>query len=93
MFRLANNTDLESIMKIVKDIQKEMKNENNPQWNEEDDYPNIDKFQSDIIKHELYVYESNHIIKSFMTISEDNDYQEILETSNKKAYILHRLAV
>jgi len=93
MFRLANNTDLESIMKIVKDIQKEMKNENNPQWNEEDDYPNIDKFQSDITKNELYVYESNHIIKSFMTISEDNDYQEILETSNKKAYILHRLAV
>lgn len=93
MFRLATNNDLTSIMQIVKDIQEEMKNENNPQWNAEDDYPNIDKFSSDIYKKELYVYEDNQIIKGFMTISMENDYQDLLKTSDKKAYILHHLAV
>jgi len=92
MFRLANISDLKDIMSIVKDIQLEMQKENNPQWNIEDDYPNKDKFLGDINKNQLYVYEDT-IIKGFMVISLEDDYEELLKTTNKKAYILHRLAI
>ena len=56
MIRLARINDLDTIMSIIKEIQKEMKLENNPQWNEEDDYPSKDKFLLDIENNSLYVY-------------------------------------
>jgi len=71
-----------------------MKEENNPQWNEEDDYPNKEKFTEDINKNALYVYEIDSNIKGFMSITLDNkEYAELLKTSNKPAYVLHRLAI
>lgn len=94
MIRLATNKDLESIMKIIKDIQKEMKIEGNPQWNEDDDYPNQDKFASDIKKQALYVYEDTGIIKGLIAITVDNnEYEGLLATSKHPSYILHRLAI
>lgn len=94
MIRIANIKDLESIMEIVRSIQVEMKEENNPQWNAEDDYPNIDKFMEDINNNALYVYEDSNIIKGFMSIATDNgEYDELLKTSNEPAYALHRLAI
>ncbi len=92
MIRLAKIDDLNKIMIIIKDIQKEMAMENNPQWNEEDDYPNKDKFLSDLEKGELYVYDDG-LIKGFMVISKEDNYHEVVESTNKEAYILHRLAI
>lgn len=93
MIRLANLSDLDNIMEIIDEIKKEMKEENNPQWNEEDDYPNKEKFISDMKKNQLYVYEDNQIIKGLIVISKEDDYQKLLKTSNKPSYILHRLAI
>jgi len=93
MIRLANVSDLDDIMEIIDEIKKEMKEENNPQWNEEDDYPNKEKFISDMKKNQLYVYEDNQIIKGLIVISKEDDYQKLLKTSNKPSYILHRLAI
>lgn len=93
MIHVGSINDLDDIMAIIRSVQSEMKTENNPQWNEEDDYPNRDKILSDIKKNQLYVYEENKIIKGFMVISKENDYDELLETTNKPAYILHRLAI
>lgn len=92
MIRLATINDLDSIMAIIKNIQIEMTQENNPQWNIEDDYPNKDKFLSDLNKKELYVYDDG-IIKGFMAITSDDNYHELVNTTPKKAYVLHRLAI
>lgn len=94
MIRLANINDLDKIMEIIKEIQKEMKKENNPQWNEEDDYPNRDKFTTDIENDSLYIYEDESELKGFITIAKDNsEYDELLKTTNKPAFILHRIAI
>lgn len=83
MIRLATINDLDSIMAIIKNIQIEMTQENNPQWNIEDDYPNKDKFLSDLNKKELYVYDDG-IIKGFMAITSDDNYHELVNTTPKK---------
>ena len=94
MIRLANTNDLENIMKIIKEIKKEMKVENNPQWNEEDDYPSKEKILTDVENKDLYVYEDNNEIKGFIAITKDNgEYDELLKTTNEEAFILHRLAI
>lgn len=94
MIRLAKIDDLDKIMKIIKEIQKEMKEEKNPQWNEEDDYPSRDKFTTDIENDSLYIYEDKDMIKGLIAIIKDNgEYDELLETTNKPAFILHRLAI
>ena len=94
MIRKANLNDLNCIMEIVRSIQAEMKQENNPQWNEDNDYPSKEKFIEDINKNALYVYETDYSIKGFMSITLDNkEYDELLKTSNEPAYVLHRLAV
>ncbi len=91
--RKATENDLDEIMEIISEVQDEMKKDNNPQWNKEDDYPNRNKFLSDINNNALYVYEDK-IIKGFMAITIDQgDYNDLLKTSNKKAYVLHRLAI
>lgn len=94
MIRLAKELDIDNIMVIVREAQQEMKLAGNPQWNAEDDYPSIEKFLNDVASNELYVCEDNHTIKGFMTIATDTgEYEELLKTSNKPAYILHRLAI
>lgn len=94
MIRLANIKDLDKIMEIIKEIQKEMKAENNPQWNEDDDYPSREKFITDIENKNLYIYEEKDIIKGFIAIAKDyGEYDELLKTTNKPAFILHRIAI
>lgn len=94
MLRLANINDLDKIMKIIKEIQQEMHEEKNPQWNEDNDYPSKDTFLTDIENNSLYIYEDSKELKGFITITKDNnEYNGLLKTTNKKANILHRLAI
>lgn len=92
MIRLATINDIDNILAIIKEIQKEMAQENNPQWNEEDDYPSKNKFLSDLKQNELYVYDDN-ILKGFMVISKEDNYHELVATTSESAYVLHRLAI
>lgn len=94
MIRCAFFKDLDSIMEIIKNIQLEMKKEKNPQWSEESDYPNKDKFRQDITNNSLYVLEENEIIKGFISVTIDNgEYDSLLKTSKEPSYIIHRLAI
>lgn len=93
MIRIANTKDIEAIMIIIKEAQREMEETNNPQWNEENDYPSRNKMLSDIKNKDLYVYEET-VIKGFMAITRDKEeYQGLVETTSYSAYILHRLAI
>lgn len=95
MIILANMEDLEEILNIIEPIKKELLATNNLQWGStEDDYPNANQFKNDIKSQSLYIYKEDNIIKGVISISVDNgSYDELLENSPKKSYILHRLAI
>lgn len=94
MIRLATKNDIDDIMMIIKETQKEMQKENNPQWSIENDYPSKNKFLMDIENNELYIYENYQNLKGFLAITKDNgEYKELLPTTEEPAYILHRLAI
>lgn len=105
MIRLATKEDLNEICDLFASIKKELATENNPQWGASIeqypylneyfiDYPNRQIIEEDINNKELYVYEEDKIIKGIITICKDNgEYEGIVETSNKKSIIIHRLAI
>ena len=72
-----------------------MRDEHNPQWGStEDNYPSDDKLKEDITKDSMYKYVENNFIKGVVTIMQDDgEYDEVIENSKKKSYIIHRLAV
>lgn len=105
MIKLATQEDLNEIYEIFDSIKKEMAMDNNPQWGvsieqypylDEDfiDYPNRQIIEEDINNKELYIYEEDNLIKGIITICKDNgEYKDIVETSDKEAFIIHRLAI
>ncbi|WP_114108617.1 GNAT family N-acetyltransferase [Clostridioides difficile] len=93
MIRKANMNDLESIMKIIKSTVEEMKIYNNTQWDE--NYPLEKDFVSDIKKQNLYIYEVDGEVAGFICLNyeEPKEYLGLNWSSNKKAMVIHRMAV
>lgn len=92
MIRKAKLEDINSIMEIVKEIQIQMKKDNNPQWN--NGYPNREVFLKDYNQSQLYVYEDETIIKGFLTIYENqNGSYSMIEENKDISFDLHRLGV
>ena len=93
MIRKANMNDLESIMKIIKSTVEEMKTYNNTQWDE--NYPLEKDFVSDIKKQDLYIYEVDGEVAGFICLNyeEPEEYLGLNWSSNKKAMVIHRMAV
>lgn len=93
MIRLAKPQDVEQIMDIINVIKKEMKKENNPQWN--DSYPLENDFMNDIKQNALYIIEENNKIKAFASITEDleDDYEHVNNRTKERSLVIHRLAV
>ncbi|MCC0782178.1 GNAT family N-acetyltransferase [Clostridioides sp. ES-S-0108-01] len=93
MIRKANMNDLESIMKIIKSTVEEMKTYNNTQWDE--NYPLEKDFVSDIKKQDLYVEEVDGEVAGFICLNyeEPEEYVGLNWSSNKKAMVIHRMAV
>lgn len=93
MIRKANINDLEKIMKIIKATVEEMKGYNNTQWDE--NYPSDKDFVSDIKKQDLYVDEIDGEVAGFICLNyeEPDEYVGLNWSSNKKAMIIHRMAV
>ena len=87
--------DLEEVINIMENIKNEMRKEHNPQWGStEDDYPSEDDLRYDITQNNMYKYVEDGIIKGLVTLNHDTkEYDELIENSSKKAYIIHRLAV
>ena len=95
MIQKANINDLNDVVNIMEDIKQEMREENNPQWGStEDNYPSADKLKRDIFKNSMFKYVEDETIKGIFTVMEDDgEYDEVIENSKKKSYIIHRLAV
>ncbi len=93
MIRLAKPQDVEQIMDIINVIKKEMKKENNPQWN--DSYPLENDFMNDIKQNALYIIEENNKIRAFASITEDleDDYEHVNNRTKERSLVIHRLAV
>ena len=91
----ANIKNLDEVDLIMNEIKEEMRNENNPQWGStEDDYPSKKRLKEDINNNRMYIYVEEDKIKGALSIIEDTgEYDELLENSQEKAYILHRLAI
>lgn len=105
MIKLATQDNLNEINEIFNSIKKEMREENNPQWGVSiEQYPYLDEYfidypnrlviEEDINNKELYIYEDNDTIKGTISICKDKgEYKEIVNTSDEKAIIIHRLAI
>lgn len=93
LIRLAEEKDLDQIMKIVSASIKRMRESGSDQWDE--NYPQRDHYYGDIQEHSLYVYEENNNILGVACYSEHNpsEYNVIKWSSDEKAIILKRLAV
>lgn len=96
MIRLANLNDLQSIMEIVTDAVKLLKDNKVNQW--QNGYPNIEVITKDINSKNLYVYCDNEKVVGFAYISseEETSYEVIYNGSwlqKGKYIVVHRIAV
>ncbi|MBU5591936.1 GNAT family N-acetyltransferase [Clostridium sp. MSJ-4] len=93
MIRIATILDINEIMDIVKDTIIDMHSNNNYQW--DDDYPLREDFEKDIKSNELYVIEEEGEVAGFVCINKEEpiEYKTINWSEDKKAYVIHRLAI
>ena len=93
MIRKANIKDLDQIMNIISDTVKEMKTYNNTQWDE--NYPQAKDFENDIKNEDLYVDELDGQVVGLICVNyiEPDEYLDIKWAFDKKAMIIHRMAV
>lgn len=95
-FRLAENKDIEKIMKIINQGKEKLKKESIDQW--QNGYPNEESIERDIKNSYSYVVEEEGKILATAAISFDVEetYNEIFEgqwLSNKAYCVIHRFAV
>lgn len=94
MIRSAIDSDIDKIFTITKSCARAMINNEIYQWNEY--YPNIEIFQTDLLRNELYVIEKENIVIGCITITNvmDKEYNDVewLTKSLNNLYI-HRLAI
>lgn len=96
MIEVVTSEDLDEVIKIMQLIKEEMRKEGNPQWGStKEDYPSFERILEDINNKQMIKFEENQIIKGIMTIVEDTsrEYDELINNSKEKSYILHRLAI
>ena len=94
MIRIAEITDINSILDITKSCALRMNENKIFQWN--DQYPNEEAFINDVKNNELYVYVKNKNIVGCISLCNNMDdvYKTVCwNTKNKNNLYVHRLAV
>jgi GNAT superfamily N-acetyltransferase len=94
MIRKALMDDMDSILRIVRDVIIEMQVVDNDQWTEA--YPVYEDFYRDITAEELFVDTDNEgFIKSFVCLNttQPSEYAAVSWVLDQKALIIHRMAV
>lgn len=94
MIRIAQKTDIETIMAMAKACAKSMIANDIYQWNEH--YPRASAFENDIKRNELYVLEIDGTVKGTIVVSTfmDKEYIPIKWlTKNENNIYIHRLAI
>lgn len=95
--RCATNSDIDSIMSVVKSAQEYLKNQGINQW--QDGYPNREAIETDVNTAEAYVLDDNGKIAGYFAIYTENepvyDYLEggewLSDTRNHAA--MHRVCI
>lgn len=95
-FRRAMITDLEGIMKIIRDAKRSLKSENIDQWQK--GYPDETTISEDIEKGQSYVLtqDTKVVATAAVTFLEEMDYKGIYEGrwGGSETYaVIHRLAI
>lgn len=95
-FRKTVKTDIESIMKIIKQAQAYFKEKGINQW--QNGYPNVDVISNDIAQGNSYVFMKDNDIVGTAAVSFDGEktYENIYEgkwISNDKYAVVHRIAI
>ena len=95
MIELVKIEDLNEVLRIYNNIKNEMRELGNPQWGStEEDYPSDEMLKEDILKGTMFKYVEDGVIKGVFSLVEDErEYDEVIENSQEKSYIIHRLAV
>ena len=96
--RIANIDDAIYIQEVLDDAKALFKSEGSDQWQDLDNYPNINTTISDINKKQMYVYEIDKKIVGCIVLSKEVEkaYDVIYNGSwllNDKYYVIHRLSV
>jgi ribosomal protein S18 acetylase RimI-like enzyme len=95
-FRLAIESDIDSIMNIIKQAQEYFKSQGIDQW--QNNYPNYETIKNDIKNNNGYVLlKNNNIVGTVAAIiGEEKTYKDIYNgkwISNKEYLTIHRLAI
>jgi RimJ/RimL family protein N-acetyltransferase len=94
--RKAVESDVKSIMNIIKQAQEYLKKHEINQW--QDEYPNIETIKNDICNKNAYVLLKDNKIVGTVAVSfeEEKNYDFIYNgewLSNNKCAVIHRIAV
>ncbi len=93
MIRKATIEDSANIMTIIKRVINVMNTQGSYQW--DDSYPQVNDYQKDIDRDELYLFEEAATVLGVCTISNrgHEEYPSIAWTPHQKSFTLKRLAV
>ena len=95
MIRQARTEDIESIMVIINQAKKMIRQTGSPQW--QNGYPNEDTFKQDILNKQLYVFVSiEGLVVGVMAVMDyEQTYDDIKGNwLNDRPYkVIHRIAV
>lgn len=98
MIRLANKSDAIYIQEVLDDAKELFRQDGSDQWQDLDNYPNINTTLKDIEKEQMYIYEKDNKIVGCIVLSKEKEqaYNHIHNgawLSNDIYYVIHRLAV
>ena len=98
MIRIANINDADAIQVVLEDAKELFRKDGSDQWQDLDNYPNINTTLNDINKKQMYIYEENNKVIGCIVLSKEHEeaYNNIYEgswLSEEKYYVIHRLAV
>lgn len=91
--RLAVDSDVENIMKIVQKVIPLMQNSGNFQW--DDQYPNSEVFHKDIANQDLWIAEVDGVLVGMVAITLDqpHEYAQVGLDITEISIVPHRMAV
>lgn len=98
MIRIAEEKDAIYIQEVLDDAKALFKQDGSDQWQDLDNYPNINTTLNDINKNQMYIYEKDNKIVGCIVLSKEKEeaynvihYGKWL--TNDIYYVIHRLAV
>lgn len=98
MIRIATISDAQYIQEVLEDAKALFRKDGSDQWQDLDNYPNINTTINDIEKHQMYIYVEDGTVLGCIVLSKEKEeaYNKIYDGAwiNKdNYYVIHRLSV